>query len=479
MKKRLLSPHLTHKPINSISYNSKNNNNNYLTNKATKNNIMKNKQTRNINKKKIDTKEKTPITRNNNSSFTEPNTMKFLNKLKYKRLSNVDKKYRSPKCNKHSVEHKINSTRIFKEKFLSYKNILDSLTARRSFRTIGNSKSSFDAISPKRNDAHKNRYESTIKSLYKKLLIDQKSEIEKIQTKIKTIKELKNQIRIRKKNIKLNITDNSNTDNSENDITRQEETEITFYNNNLSDTKKEFLPIKYFEILREDFNSYYNNGYITSLKSVNNNILIKDLKNLINKGIQIQMDHQKNYEILIKDFNFYKKIYKKNNKNYRLLFKKCNKLKSKLLNNDYAEEINRYNLVNEISSRRKIIENNELNIWNCLISNNIYDVKDKNKIIEIFLYICNKYQNCLNKLSLRFYSNLKKRYNRNKINCNDMKTIENDGHYKRINKNNKSNKKYNKPICVLYNKKAKNSSSNTPKFRSIDCSSKKKKKLKV
>ena len=440
--------------------------------------ISKNNQTRNISNTKIYTKEELPYTRNNNSNFTEPNTIKFINKLKYKQLQNLDKKYNSPKC-KHSVENKINSTKIFKEKYLSYKNLLNSMTPSRSFRTIGNIKSSFNAFSPKRNENNRNRCETTMKSLYRKLLIDQKTEIEKIQTKIKAIKELKHQIRIQNNTSKFNATDNSNTDNSENDITRQEETEITFYNNNLSDTKKDFLPIKYFEILRDDLNSYYNKEYIASLKNADNSILIKDLKNLMNKGIKLQSDHQKNYEILIKDFHFYKRIYKKSNKNYRITFKKYNKLKSKLLSNDYIEEINRYNLTNEISSRKKIIENDELNLWNNLISNNIYDIKNKNKIIELFLFICNKYQNSLNKLSLRFYSNLKKKYNRKNSNFKNINSKEKDGRDKKVNKKNKNNKNYTKPICVVYNKNIKNTSSNTPKFRSIDLTSKKKNKFKT
>ena len=469
MKKRLLSPFLTHKSNNSITIYSKNNNNNNTTNKAIKNIIMKNKQTRNIANTKLDTKEEIPNTGNNNSNSTEQNTIKFSNKLKYKQLPNLDKKYNSPKCR---YEEKINYTKIFKEKHSSYKNILDSITESKSFRTIGNMKSSFNAFSPKRNGAHKNRCETTMKSLYRKLLIGQKNEIEKIQTKIKAIKELKHQIRIQNNTGKLNFTDNSNTDNSDNDITRQQETEITFYNNSLNDTKKEYLPIRYFDILRDDLNSYYNNDYITSLKKLDNDILIKDLKNLINKGVKLQTDHQKNYEILIKDFRFYQRLYKTNNKNYRAIFKKYNKLHSKLLSNDYSEELNRYNLTNGINSRKKIIENNELRLWDSLISKNIYEMKNKNKITELFLYICDKYQNTLNRLSLRFYSNLKKRYNKKKINKN-INSIENEGHDKIVKKNNKNNKNYTKPICVVY-KNIKRSSSNTPKFRSIGLPSNKK-----
>ena len=64
--------------------------------------------------------------------------------------------------------------------------------------------------------------------------------------------------------------------------------------------------------------------------------------------------------------------------------------------------------------RRKIIKDSEFSIWNKLMKNSNKSSiieNSKNKMINIFLNICSKKENKLNKLSLKFYNEIKEKQN--------------------------------------------------------------------
>ena len=73
------------------------------------------------------------------------------------------------------------------------------------------------------------------------------------------------------------------------------------------------------------------------------------------------------------------------------------------------KEINNETVSNFIKVRKKLIKDSEIPIWNKLMtfdkSSNIDN--SKNKMINIFLNICSKRENKLNKLSLKFYNEIK------------------------------------------------------------------------
>jgi hypothetical protein len=105
-----------------------------------------------------------------------------------------------------------------------------------------------------------------------------------------------------------------------------------------------------------------------------------------------------------------------------MLFKKINKLHGKKLYNDAKDKrkmLYNENINNFIDIRKNIINNSEFGIWDKMMekANRVLIKKNnKNKMINIFLNICEKNESHLNKLSLKFYKEIKYKISKSNIN---------------------------------------------------------------
>ena len=108
------------------------------------------------------------------------------------------------------------------------------------------------------------------------------------------------------------------------------------------------------------------------------------------------------------------------------MMKKNNKLQSKIMNNLFLNNnLNIFLLGNKqyLSSEKTIIDKTEINILNNYKDktntnankNNENKTDKKNKLIEMFLFVCEKNVNNLNSLTKRYYYEIKKKKNKNKI----------------------------------------------------------------
>ena len=165
-----------------------------------------------------------------------------------------------------------------------------------------------------------------------------------------------------------------------------------------------------FEKLKTDFFLLYSDE---KLNKINNDVLFLEIQLMIEKILNMQDKHQKEYMELFKSININKKFFDNYQNKYILLVKQVNKLNTKKLFNDIRDkrkELYNENINNFINTRSKIMDKGEFLMWeeimekankSKIINNN------KKKIINIFLNICEKNEIHLNKLSLKFYKEIK------------------------------------------------------------------------
>ena len=196
--------------------------------------------------------------------------------------------------------------------------------------------------------------------------------------------------------------------------------EIKNNSSNYSISSDENEIMNNFETLKNDVIIYYTKEY---LKSINDDMLLLEVILIIEKILQLKLEYQKQYTTLFNKFKKYKNnmiitkhksinIIKKNNKlqliKTKLDFKK-NNINLFVGNKQY------------LLSQRQLLDNQGTDIWNNLLKNKISDESEiikKDKIINLFIEICEKNVNCLNSLTKRYYIDLKKKNelkNKNKV----------------------------------------------------------------
>ena len=165
-----------------------------------------------------------------------------------------------------------------------------------------------------------------------------------------------------------------------------------------------------FERLKSDFLLLYSDDISNK---INDDVLFLEIQLMIEKILSLQNKHQKEYIDLFNSINLNKKINSNYQNKYVSLIKQKNKLDIRKLQDDIInrkKELYKENINNFIKIRKKIMDKGEFKIWNNMMENsNKTQVIDnnKNKIIKIFLNICKKNENHLNKLSLKFYKEIK------------------------------------------------------------------------
>ena len=183
--------------------------------------------------------------------------------------------------------------------------------------------------------------------------------------------------------------------------------------------------VKNFETIKNDVIIYYTKEY---LNSINDDMLYLELKLLIEKILQLKYEYQTQIKYLFQNFIYYKTNIKTLQQNHINMMKKNNKLQSKIMNNLFLNNnLNIFLLGNKqyLSSEKTIIDKTEINILNNSMDktnkntnknkNNENKIDKKNKLIEMFLFVCEKNVNNLNSLTKRYYFEIKKRKNKNKI----------------------------------------------------------------
>ena len=165
-----------------------------------------------------------------------------------------------------------------------------------------------------------------------------------------------------------------------------------------------------FERLKSDFLLLYSDDISNK---INDDVLFLEIQLMIEKILSLQNKHQKEYIDLFNSINLNKKINSNYQNKYVSLIKQKNKLDIRKLQDDIInrkKELYKESINNFIKIRKKIMDKGEFKIWNNMMENsNKTQVIDnnKNKIIKIFLNICKKNENHLNKLSLKFYKEIK------------------------------------------------------------------------
>ena len=239
-------------------------------------------------------------------------------------------------------------------------------------------------------------------------------------------------------NDSYNLFDRNNTDRiKENNQIKRIEQELynkDTYNENKNikvNYKTENLNI-YNDIENEKENDYINENYERAkidflllysdenIKNINKEDYFLETQLMVEKLLKLQHIHQKEYNQLFNSINTSKKIFRNYQNLFILLSKKNNKLHMKKLEDSMKKtknEICNESLSNFGKIRRKIIKDSEFSIWNKLMKNSNKSSiieNSKNKMINIFLNICSKKENKLNKLSLKFYNEIKEKHNKKK-----------------------------------------------------------------
>ena len=204
--------------------------------------------------------------------------------------------------------------------------------------------------------------------------------------------------------------------------------DVNIIKNLLEDTNN--YEYEYYERAKIDFLLLYS---AENIKNINKEDLFLEMQLMVEKLLKLQYFHQKEYMQYFTSINYNKKLLKYNKKAYIMLSKKMNKLNYKKFQNSLSTEDNRAS-INFINVRRKIMKNFEFPIWNTLMINSnksSIEKKIKNNIINIFLNICSKNKNKLNKLSLKFYNEIKEKQNKQEKN----KSIKQNKYNNKNNKN--------------------------------------------
>ena len=223
-------------------------------------------------------------------------------------------------------------------------------------------------------------------------------------------------------NLRANLFTN-NSFNSINKKSQEKNTDLfevkdnNNYNENINnnyDEENNYSKDNY-ERLKIDFHLLYSEE---NIKNINNEDSFLEMQLMGEKLLKLQHFHQIEYNQIFNEIIKSKKYILNNQNLYIQLTKKMNKLQVKRLQNSLNnDESFNEPISNFINVRRKIIKNSEFSIWEKLmldstktsIKNNI-----KNKMINIFLYICSKNETKLNKLSFKFYNEIKEKQNQNK-----------------------------------------------------------------
>ncbi len=177
-----------------------------------------------------------------------------------------------------------------------------------------------------------------------------------------------------------------------------------------------------FERLKTDFLLLYSKD---NINKINNDFLFLEIQLMIEKILTLQDKHQKEYMDFFNIIKLNKRLFNYYQNKYILLVKKMNKLHAKKLYNDIKHKKNELyndNINNFIKIRSKIMNKGEFIIWKKMMekaskSHAIYN--NKNKMINIFLTLCEKNENILNKLSFKFYKEIKNKYIKNNPNNNN------------------------------------------------------------
>ena len=181
-----------------------------------------------------------------------------------------------------------------------------------------------------------------------------------------------------------------------------------------------------FERLKSDFLLLYSKN---SISKINNNVLFLEIQLMIEKILDLQKKHQKEYIEVFNSITLNKKVCNNYQSKYITLIKQINKLNTKKIYTDIIDkknEIYKGNINNFITTRKNIMNKGEFIIWNKMMENSSKSkIKNniKNKMINIFLNICGKNEINLNKLSMKFYKEIKnKQIKKNGSNKNIEKT---------------------------------------------------------
>ena len=166
---------------------------------------------------------------------------------------------------------------------------------------------------------------------------------------------------------------------------------------------------KNFEALKKDFFLLYPNNYSNKIKDDEG---LLEIQLIIENALALQYEHQKEYIKLFKLVNSNKNIINNYQKKYVSLVKKMNKLQTKKLCQkltDSKKDLYNENINNFIKIRKKIMNIGEIEIWKKMMENtkSISLNNNKSKLIDVFIRICDKNENNLNILSMKFYKDLK------------------------------------------------------------------------
>ena len=209
-------------------------------------------------------------------------------------------------------------------------------------------------------------------------------------------------------NISKNITINNENNSLDN---------ICITNNNKNEN---------FERLKSDFLLLYSKK---SICKINNEVLFLEIQLMIEKILDLQKKHQKEYIEVFNSITLNKKVCNNYQSKYISLIKQINKLNTKKIYTDIIDkknEIYKGNINNFITTRKNIMNKGEFIIWNKMMENSSKaKIKNniKSKVINIFLNICGKNEINLNKLSIKFYKEIKnKQSKKNGSNKNIEKT---------------------------------------------------------
>ena len=182
---------------------------------------------------------------------------------------------------------------------------------------------------------------------------------------------------------------------------------------NNTDKENNYIKENY-ERLKIDFLLLYTEE---NIKNINNEDIFMETQLMGEKLLKLQHYHQKEYHQLFSSIKNNKKMISNYQKLYILQSKKNNKLNLKKLENTLNKSKNEvYNetKTNFIKVRKRLIKDSEFPIWDNLMMNSdkasIIN-NTKNKMTNIFLNICSKKQDKLNKLSLKFYNEIKDKQN--------------------------------------------------------------------
>ena len=161
---------------------------------------------------------------------------------------------------------------------------------------------------------------------------------------------------------------------------------------------------------------YYTKDYLIDLRD---DVLLSELKLIIEKILLCQIEYQGLYKLLFNEFRNYKKKIKLMQKNSIKIIKKKNKLEAKKINLQYSNEnFNSYEFTNEKFSLlgKPLLLNKEIDFFNNLLNNDclMIEKNKKTKINNLFLLICRKNINNLNSLSRRYYLDIKKKKEKDK-----------------------------------------------------------------